>query len=104
MAIEARIFDVEEAPKGMVLSDLPDRFLSTATAHARKSPGRFLLLARVEPEGLTVFAPEDRDRLRKEWLQLESLAIGGVERAKWQAVFRALTRAESFQGIQFVGN
>lgn len=103
MSLEARIFDDQDAPTGRALQDAPDLFLSMALSHARKSPQRFPLLSGVDPSNLTQFNGSDRERLKVEWLMLESLAIGPQERAKWQALFAALTKAESFQGIQFVG-
>jgi hypothetical protein len=102
MSLIAKIYDQEESPDGRSLSDEPDHFLSLAVAHARKSSWRFPLLSAVDPSIVTQIDADQRERLKKEWLMLESLAIGPQERAKWQALFKALTRGETFQGLQFV--
>jgi hypothetical protein len=102
MALDVRIYDSEGAPEGQLLSDGQDHFYSTAVAHARKSPQRFRLISRVEPQGLSSFEEADRPALKKEWLSLESVAIGRAERAKWDQVFAALN-SKTFVGIHFQG-
>lgn len=104
MGFEARIYDGEESPNGKLVSDLPDKFLSVAITHARKSPGRYPMLSRVELVGRTVFGGLDRDGLKLEWLAIESLAIGPKERDKWNVIFKALTRQATFQGLEFAGD
>ena len=105
MGFEIRVYDGEVSPLGRAISVLPDRFYSTALTHARKSPHRFPLLARVDPAaaGSSVFQEMERLDLRAEWLHLESLAIGRAERSKWDQVFAALNR-KTFTGLQFVGS
>lgn len=105
MGFEIRVYDGEEAPLGRTIPDQPDHFYSTAVTHARKSPHRFPLLARVDPAaaGSSVFQEMERLDLRTEWMHLESLAIGRAERAKWDQVFAALNR-KTFTGMQFVGS
>jgi hypothetical protein len=102
MSLEATIYDQEDAPNGRALKDEPDNFLSLAVAHARKASWRFPLLSAIDPAFPTRIDADQRERLKKEWMMLESLAIGPHERAKWQALYNALIRPQSFLGIQFV--
>jgi hypothetical protein len=101
MSLEAHIWDQEEAPNGRTLKDEPDHFLSVAVAHARKASWRFPLLSAVAPAFPTRVDADQRERLKKEWMMLESLAIGPHEKAKWQAIYNALIRPQSFQLIEF---
>jgi len=101
MDLNARIFDGEGGPAGRSVSDLPDRFYSTAVLHARKSPARFPLFASVDPEGRTEFTGGDRYALKAEWVMLESLAIGAAERGKWNQLFKVLTDEQTFVGLEF---
>lgn len=103
MSFEARIFDDEDAPNGKQVKDLPDHFYSVAIAHAQRSRQRFPMLGRVDLLGETAFTPSDRDRLKSEWVMIESLAIGKQERDKWSIVFSALTKGDTFKGLQFIG-
>jgi hypothetical protein len=103
MGLDVRIFDSEDAPTGKVLTDGQERFYTTVVNHARKSPNRFRLFSRIDPAGSQSFEEADRLDLKAEWLTLESVAIGGAERAKWNQVFAALNR-KTFVGIQFSGN
>ena len=103
VALDVRIFDSEDAPAGKVISDGQDRFYTTVVNHARKSPNRFRLFSRIDPVGSQSFEEVDRLDLKAEWLTLESVAIGGAERAKWNQVFAALNK-KTFVGIQFAGS
>ena len=101
MGLDVKIFDQESGASGRLISDLPDRFFSTAIGHSQKSTDRFPLLSKVSPEGTTHFGSDDRSALKAEWVQIESLAIGGAERGKWNQVFKVLADDETFVGLEF---
>ena len=101
MGLDVTIVDTQESPSGRVITDLPGRFLSMAITHARKSPQRFRLLGALDPALGATYTEMDRLDLKKEWLVLESLAIGGQERAQWTTVFTALNREKTFVSLAF---
>lgn len=106
MGLAARIIqtEAESKLKGQQVNDQPDGFLRIAVMHAQRSPHRFPTLARVNLEGLTAFGPEERAALKAEWLMMESLAVGKVERHKWDVLFQALLHEDTFKEVQFVAN
>lgn len=103
MNLEAKIFDDKDSPTGRPVSDLPEGFYAIAIAHARKSRDRFPLLGKVDVTQFNEFSSLDREGLKKEWDMLESLAIGAAERFKWDLLYKAFRKQETFQRLEFLG-